>query len=477
MKHRRWLAAATAVLMLSCALAEGDAGGNLSADSIHHLELRLAELGYFSGESDDTFDGETQTALESFQQANGLEVNGMVDGATLALLNGDDAVSREAFLKAYARRAEADDDALREGSTGPAVKEMQTRLKALGFFTGRADGAFGEATRYAVERFQQANGLDQSGEMDGATRMRLAAETPVTWGGFLSEMASSPGDSGLSVYALQKQLQQMGYFEGDCTASYGDYTQRAVERFQAANGLTVTGVADAGTWAMLYSEDAVALRRWDELQPGDSGERVEAVAERLFELGYLTGESGDEYDRAVETAVRLFQLGNGFEPTGTLDAEAEQVLLGDAALAVDDPDVQEAWQTLVNGADDETRADMADAAAALLGTAFGDDDALYPGFDFVQYAAAAAGLPALYPEDLTTLAATRVRDASEVARGDLVAYQTASQDSVSIQLAIGAGEGKVYITTADGGWVVLGFVNQLNSTNIYRWGASGGDLE
>ena len=474
MKHRRWLAALAAACLLSGALAEG--GENLPADSIYHLELRLADLGYFTGKSDGIFDQETRTALESFQQANGLEVTGQVDDATLALVNGGEALGREDFLKAYARRSEQA-EVLREGSTGPAVKEIQARLKALGFFSGRADAAFGEATRQAVERFQQANGLEQSGEVDGATRMRLSAETPVTWGGFLAEMSSAPGDSGLNVYALQKLLLQMGYFEGECTASYGDFTQKAVEGFQAANGLEVTGAADSETWAKLLDDDAVTLRHWDELQPGDTGERVQNVADRLFELGYLPVEGGETYDFSLETAVRLFQLGNGFAPTGTLDESTEQTLLGDGALSADSETVQQAWQTLVRGADAEMRETMADTAEALLGQAFDTQDDLYPGFSFVQYAAAAAGLPVLHPENLTTLAATRVDAAGEVERGDVVAFQTASQDSVSIQLAIGAGDEKIYYASPAGGWVLLGYVNQMNSTNIYRWGASGGDAQ
>lgn len=476
MKHRRWLAAAAAGLLLCGALAEGADAPNLSSDSVYRLELRLAELGYFAGESDGTFDGDTRAALERFQQGNGLEVTGSLDDATLERVNGDDAVSRQAFLEAYAQRA-AEGETLRQGDSGAAVKEVQTRLKALGFFSDRADGAFGEATLQAVERFQQANGLEQSGEVDGATRMRLLAEAPITWGGYLAEMSCAPGDSGLSVYALQKLLEQMGYFGGGCTANYGELTQRAVERFQAANDLEVTGAADAATWEVLLGDGAVVLRRWDELQRGDSGERVRAVADRLFELGYLAHEGGSEYDFAVETAVRLFQLGNGLDPSGTLDGDVEDELLSENALAVDSETVQQAWQTLLDGVEGDTHGYMADAAQALLGTAFYTDDDLYPGFAFVQCVAASAGVPVLHPETLTALAASRVTDPSQVARGDIVAFQSASRDSVSIQLAVGAGDGKIYYTTADGGWVVLGFINQMDSTNIYRWGAADGGGE
>lgn len=476
MKHGRWLAAALAALLACGALAEGG-GENLSADSVYHLELRLADLGYFAGKCDGVFDQETRTALEGFQQANGLEATGKVDEATLNLVNGGDAVSRQAYLEAFARRA-ADAEPLRQGSSSDEVKVVQSRLKSLGFFAGKADGVFGDATRQAVERFQQANGLEQSGEVDGPTQMRLYAESPVTWGGYLSEMCSSPGDSGLNVYALQRLLADMGYFEGDCTASYGELTQRAVEAFQKANGLEVTGQADTATWSKLCEEEPVALRHWDELQLGDSGARVTAAQARLAELGYMTSAAGETFDYLTETAVRLFQLGNGMEPTGALDGDAEAILLSGDALAAGDEKVAAAWQTLTSAVDDETRAIMAETAEKLLGTPFeAAQDDLYPGFAFVQYVCAAAGLPVLQPETLTALASSRVGDLDEVGAGDVVAFQSASQDSVSIQLAVGAGDGKIYYTTTQGGWVVLGFISQMNSTNAYRWRPGGGGDE
>ena len=476
MKHRRWLAAALAALLMCGALAENDGGENMSTDSIYHLELRLADLGYFAGKSDGDFDQDTRAALESFQQANGLEATGKLDDETLALVNSGDAVSREAYLEIFAQRA-ANAEPLRQGSSSDEVKVVQSRLKSLGFFTGQADGVFGDATRQAVERFQMANGLEQTGEVDGPTQMRLYAESPITWGGYLSEMSSSPGDTGLSVYALQRLLLDMGYFEGECTASYGELTQKAVEAFQAANGLEVTGQADTATWSKLCEEEPVALRHWDELQRGDTGARVTAAQDRLAELGYMTSVPGDAYDYVTETAVRLFQLGNGMEPTGSLDEAAEDILLSEEAFPAADERVVAAWQTLIDGADDESRAIIADTAEGLLGTPFDNEqDDLYPGFAFVQYACAAAGIPILHPETLTTLAATRVSSPEEVGAGDIVAFQSASQDSVSIQLAIGAGEEKIYYTTAQGGWVVLGFIDQMHSTNVYRWGrADGGD--
>ena len=41
-----------------------------------------------------------------------------------------------------------------------------------------------------------------------------------------------------------------------------------------------------------------------------------------------------------------------------------------------------------------------------------------------------------------------------------------------LMLGVGAGEGKLYYATEEGGWVVLGYLDAMNSTNAYRWSAA-----
>lgn len=58
---------------------------------------------------------------------------------------------------------------LREGMRGPEVRQVQERLRALGFYRGPLDGIFGPATREAVRRFQAARGLPQVGYVGPGT--------------------------------------------------------------------------------------------------------------------------------------------------------------------------------------------------------------------------------------------------------------------------------------------------------------------
>ena len=69
-----------------------------------------------------------------------------------------------------------------KGITGADVKDMQTRLKELGYDLGKygIDGDFGSDTLAAVKKFQQDNGLEASGVYDAATHEKLVPSPAVS---------------------------------------------------------------------------------------------------------------------------------------------------------------------------------------------------------------------------------------------------------------------------------------------------------
>ena len=62
---------------------------------------------------------------------------------------------------------------MRAGAKGQEVKDLQTRLAALGFYNGEIDGEFGPGTKEAVTAFQKANGLEADGIVGEETRTLL----------------------------------------------------------------------------------------------------------------------------------------------------------------------------------------------------------------------------------------------------------------------------------------------------------------
>ena len=62
---------------------------------------------------------------------------------------------------------------LRTGMTGQAVKDLQSRLYTLGYYTAEIDGQYGAATKEAVMAFQRRNGLGVDGIVGAETRAVL----------------------------------------------------------------------------------------------------------------------------------------------------------------------------------------------------------------------------------------------------------------------------------------------------------------
>ena len=67
-------------------LSKGD-----SSDAVLAVQERLYQLGYLNDDRDGKFGNNTQTAVKLFQQTAGLDVTGVADNATQALLFSDDA--------------------------------------------------------------------------------------------------------------------------------------------------------------------------------------------------------------------------------------------------------------------------------------------------------------------------------------------------------------------------------------------------
>jgi peptidoglycan hydrolase-like protein with peptidoglycan-binding domain len=64
------------------------------------------------------------------------------------------------------------------------------------------------------------------------------------------------GDTGTQVKTLQQALISLGYLSGTADGDYGQATQSAVQKFQAAKGLTADGVAGPQTLQALQQATA-----------------------------------------------------------------------------------------------------------------------------------------------------------------------------------------------------------------------------
>ena len=71
----------------------------------------------------------------------------------------------------------------RYGSSGEEVKQIQTKLKQWGYYTGSVDGIFGSKTYQAVRKFQAKNGLTVDGIVGSQTLAALGINSSSTSSG------------------------------------------------------------------------------------------------------------------------------------------------------------------------------------------------------------------------------------------------------------------------------------------------------
>ncbi len=358
-------------------LQPGDTG-----EAVMAMQQRLQELGYFTGEIGGNYLAKTTAAVQAFQTAIGWQPDGIASDALLERLYSADAPAYNAAAYGYI--------SLSKGSHGPSVRALQQRLIDLGWLSGSADGDFGGNTENAVIAFQTAVGLSATGVADDMTQTSLFAENAPTYvapvidetpyGGVTdyepvidepiydepiydeptyddptydqptddqptggqqqAQGGLQPGDTGEAVMAMQRRLQELGYFTGDIGGNYLAKTTAAVQAFQEAIGWQPDGIATAELLERLYSADAPANAEFITLREGDKGPRVMNLQRRLIELGYLE-ENKDttdgDFGPMLTGAIQAVQAAMGLAPdlcTGIADAELQQFLFSDAAESI-----------------------------------------------------------------------------------------------------------------------------------------------
>ncbi|MDP8935015.1 MAG: peptidoglycan-binding protein, partial [Cyanobacteriota bacterium] len=138
----------------------------------------------------------------------------------------------------------------------PNLRSVQDRLRDLGYFPRSSTGQLGPVTKQALTNFQRDYQLSLTGRPDRSTVIALNSFAGANDRPFKTIYNNYRelrfGDSGAGVSALQRRLQQLGYFKANPTGSFREVTLNAVRYFQRINRLRVTGVADRQTLALLF---------------------------------------------------------------------------------------------------------------------------------------------------------------------------------------------------------------------------------
>jgi N-acetylmuramoyl-L-alanine amidase len=125
--------------------------------------------------------------------------------------------------------------------TGPAVRDVQSRLADLGLDVSSDEPAvFGSATQAAVRAFQRQRGLTADGRVGPETWRALVEAGRVL--GDRRLYFTEPMLRGDDVRELQRRLNRLGFDAGTIDGVFGPQTEEAVREFQANAGLRVDGI-------------------------------------------------------------------------------------------------------------------------------------------------------------------------------------------------------------------------------------------
>ena len=276
-------------------LAPGDSG-----DAVLALQRRLVELGYADGTPNGKYGPATISAVTFYQQCNGLEEDGLATawlqsvlfssraltydqtqmlsegfggqgaGETTVPVEEQDFAVQEAQPEATPEPEETpepDTDMLffnlTPGSTGSAVMSLQNRLVKLGYLE-MPSTLYDEATRDAVTAFQNAIGVEPTGEASASLQRyiysKAAPDASVRFEATGDSYASLQlGTTGDAVTNLQRRLWQLGFLDKadvqDSIGAFNDATRQAVIDAQLKMGYgSADGVAGVEFQSFLFSK-------------------------------------------------------------------------------------------------------------------------------------------------------------------------------------------------------------------------------
>ncbi|MBG1262919.1 peptidoglycan-binding protein [Nostoc commune] len=210
-------------------LSQGKTGA-----SVTRLQQRLRQLGYLNVNPTGNFGPMTRDAVIAFQRNYRISGNGIVNQQTWNALLGSSPTPGRSKLSTQ------------------QVRELQVRLRQLGYFNTAATGNIGPMTREAVTRFQQnyrlpVDGIANAQVLESVRR----ASTP----GYTTQQPGrsylTVGDQGDNVRLVQQRLSQLGFPNTNPDGVFSNYTRESVIAFQQSSRLNPTGNVDWQTWEAL----------------------------------------------------------------------------------------------------------------------------------------------------------------------------------------------------------------------------------
>jgi N-acetylmuramoyl-L-alanine amidase len=202
-----------------------------------------------------------------------------------------------------------------QGDRGEGVRDIRTRLDALGYATDGDDpGVFGDATRQAVADFQRSRGLPVDGIV-GPDSWRSLVDAGYRLGERLL-YHRVPMMRGDDIAELQARLNSLGFDADKVDGIFGPATLGGLLDFQHNRGLAVDGIAGelvatelrlVGGTSQKLGREAVRERQWLQSMPDSiAGQRI------YIDPDCRTEEEADATWQAAVAAATSIRLAGGY---------------------------------------------------------------------------------------------------------------------------------------------------------------------
>ncbi len=261
-------------------------------EPVRDLQRRLAGLGRpVPVDEIGAFGDATERAVRAFQEARGLRVDGICGPETWAAMVESGFRLGDRLL--YRRRP-----MLR----GDDVKELQTRLNALGFDAGREDGILGDDTASALGEFQRNAGITSDGICGPATVATLTR---------LSALAEGSVASVRERESLRQAPLTLTGYRVFVAAAPGlePVAGAVVEQLVEHDAETLLDTAGAPGPAIAAAANEYGADLFLGLAPGEAGSGCRCS---YFESGRFRSEAGFRVASAIFTQLeRVLQTGGG----------------------------------------------------------------------------------------------------------------------------------------------------------------------
>jgi peptidoglycan hydrolase-like protein with peptidoglycan-binding domain len=196
-------------------------------------------------------------------------------------------------------------------SQGERVTELQAALKLLGFYSGAVNGIYQQDTAIAVSQFQQAVGLNPTGNVDNITWQKLFPSP--------SNIIAAPPNAASSFTTVTTQPTTKPRVNNSLLPKP---PKPPTPTKNQPNPSVQTTAPDQQIRGIQYTPEG-----WPILRLGMSGSEVIKLQKQLKNLGFLNGKIDGDFGISTEAAVKAAQTRYGLKPDGVVGGGTWKVFL------------------------------------------------------------------------------------------------------------------------------------------------------